>query len=219
MTSLVVTDPGVRRHLALRVAVRLAQRLIFLVQVVTVIAVALLLLLDVWQITESPVATWHRITDTGFDAGPIRITVGRILLGVLVVYLAVLVSWLLRNVAQAEVYERWNFDRGVGESINKLLHYLLVIIAIVVALAVLGVELRNFAIVAGALGIGIGFGLQNVVSNFVTGLILLFESGPSEWATPSVCRRRRAAAPARPRLRHRSRRRLGPDARIRPDRA
>ncbi|MBR9989860.1 MAG: mechanosensitive ion channel [Gemmatimonadetes bacterium] len=174
VTSLVVTDPGVRRHLALRVAVRLAQRLIFLVQVVTVIA-AVLLLLDVWQITESPVATWQRIIDTGFDAGPIRITVGRILLGILVVYLAVLVSWLLRNVAQAEVYERWNFDRGVGEAINKLLHYLLVIIAIVAALAVLGVQLRNFAIIAGALGIGIGFGLQNVVSNFVSGLILLFE--------------------------------------------
>jgi small-conductance mechanosensitive channel len=174
VASIVVTDPGIRRHLALRVAVRLAQRVVFLVQVVTVIAAALVLL-DVWQITGSPLATWQSITDAGFDVGPIRVTIGRILLGMLIVYIAVLISWLVRNVVQSEVYGRWDFDRGVGDSINKLVHYLFITIAIFIALAVLGVELRNFAIVAGALGIGIGFGLQNVVSNFASGLILLFE--------------------------------------------
>jgi small-conductance mechanosensitive channel len=174
VASLVVTDPGIRRHLALRVAVRLAQRLTFLVQIVTVIA-AVLVLLDVWQLTGSPVATWQSIIDTGFNVGPIRVTIGRILLGVFVVYAAVLISWLVRNVVQSEVYGRLDFDRGVGESINKLVHYLFITIAIIIALAVLGVELRNFAIMAGALGIGIGFGLQNVVSNFASGLILLFE--------------------------------------------
>lgn len=174
VTSLVITDPGIRRHLALRVAVRLAQRLIFVVQIATVIAAALVLL-DVWQLTASPVATWRSIVDTGFTVGTIRVTIGRILLGVLVVYAAVLISWLVRNVVQSEVYGRLDFDRGVGESINKLVHYLFITIAIIIALAVLGVELRNFAIIAGALGIGIGFGLQNVVSNFASGLILLFE--------------------------------------------
>jgi small-conductance mechanosensitive channel len=158
----------------LRVAVRLAQRLIFLVQIVTVIAAALVLL-DVWQLTGSPVATWQSIVDTGFNVGPIRVTIGRILLGMFVVYAAVLISWLVRSVVQSEVYGRLDFDRGVGESINKLVHYLFITIAIMIALAVLGVELRNFAIMAGALGIGIGFGLQNVVSNFASGLILLFE--------------------------------------------
>ncbi|HSJ13283.1 MAG TPA: mechanosensitive ion channel domain-containing protein [Longimicrobiales bacterium] len=174
VSSLVVSDPGIRRHLALRVAVRLAHRLIFLVQIFTVIA-AVLVLLDVWQLAESPIATWQRVIDIGFDAGPIRVTIGRILLGALVLYIAVVVSWLIRNVVQSEVYRRWDLDRGVGESINRLVHYFLITIGIFVALAVLGVELRNFAIVAGALGIGIGFGLQNLVSNFASGLILLFE--------------------------------------------
>ena len=174
VASLVVHDPGVRRHLAARVAVRLAQRLIFLVQIVTVVA-AVLVLLDVWQLTDSPVDTWQRVTDAGFDAGPLRITVGSILLGIFVLYIAVIISWLVRSVVQSEVYGRLDFDRGVGESISKLVHYLFITIAIMVALAVLGVELRNFAIIAGALGIGIGFGLQNVVSNFASGLILLFE--------------------------------------------
>jgi small-conductance mechanosensitive channel len=120
-------------------------------------------------------ATWQSVIDIGFDVGPVRVTIGRILLGTLVLYLAVLISWLVRNVVQSEVYARRDLDRGVGESINKLVHYFIITIAIIFALAVLGVELRNFAIVAGALGIGIGFGLQNVVSNFASGLILLFE--------------------------------------------
>jgi potassium-dependent mechanosensitive channel len=174
VATLVVHDPGVRRHLAARVSVRLAQRLIFLVQVITVIAAALVLL-DVWQLAGSPVDTWQRVTDAGFDAGSLRITVGNILVGAFVLYIAVLISWLVRNVVQSEVYGRLDFDRGVGESISKLLHYLFITIAVIVALAVLGVELQNFAIIAGALGIGIGFGLQNVVSNFASGLILLFE--------------------------------------------
>jgi small-conductance mechanosensitive channel len=174
IASLVVGDPGIRRHLALRVAVRFAQRLIFLIQIFTFIAAALVLL-DVWQLTGSPVATWNSLLDTGFDVGPVNITIGRILLGVLVVYIAVLASWLVRNIVQSEIGGRWDFDRGVGDSISKLLHYLLITAGLFAALAVLGVELRNFAIVAGALGIGIGFGLQNVVSNFVSGLILLFE--------------------------------------------
>jgi small-conductance mechanosensitive channel len=174
IASLVVGDPGIRRHLALRVAVRLAQRLIFLVHIFTIIAAALVLL-DVWQLTGSPVATWNSLLDTGFDVGPVNITIGRILLGVLVVYIAVLVSWLVRNIVQSEIGGRWDFDRGVGDSISKLLHYLLITAGFFAALAVLGVQLRNFAIVAGALGIGIGFGLQNVVNNFVSGLILLFE--------------------------------------------
>jgi len=105
----------------------------------------------------------------------VRVTIGRILLGGLAVYTAVLASWLVRNVAKSEVYGRWDFDRGVGDSISKLIHYLLITAGVLVALGVLGVELRNFAIIAGALGIGIGFGLQNVVSNFASGLILLFE--------------------------------------------
>jgi small-conductance mechanosensitive channel len=63
----------------------------------------------------------------------------------------------------------------VGESIGTLLHYLLLTVGVLFALGAVGVELQNFAIVAGALGVGIGFGLQNVVNNFVSGLILLFE--------------------------------------------
>lgn len=174
LTNLLETDTPERLRLLRRVGMRLGRRLMMVVQVI-VVAIAVLVLLDVWQIAESPLATWQRLTNLGFAIGSVRITIGSILLAVGVVYLAVLISWIIRTFVQSEVYRRWDFDRGVGDSINALVHYVLITIGILAALAVIGFELQNFAIVAGALGIGIGFGLQNVVNNFASGLILLFE--------------------------------------------
>jgi len=65
--------------------------------------------------------------------------------------------------------------RGVGNSISSLSYYGLVMVGLFVALAAAGFEVSQLAIVIGALGVGIGFGLQNVVNNFVSGLILMFE--------------------------------------------
>jgi potassium-dependent mechanosensitive channel len=156
------------------VGVQLAQRLIFLFRI-AVVVVATLVLLDIWGVAESPVATWQWIVSRGFSVGPLNVTVGGILMGVLVIYVAVLLSGLTRTLVTADVERRQDGDRGLAESISRLVHYAIITVGALVALAVLGVELQNFAIVAGALGIGVGFGLQNVVNNFASGLILLFE--------------------------------------------
>jgi potassium-dependent mechanosensitive channel len=156
------------------VGVQLAQRLIFLFRI-AVVVVATLVLLDIWGVAESPVATWQWITSMGFGVGPLHVTVGGIFMGVLVIYVAVLLSGLTRTLVTADVERRQDGDRGLAESISRLVHYAIITVGALMALAVLGVELQNFAIVAGALGIGVGFGLQNVVNNFASGLILLFE--------------------------------------------
>lgn len=161
----------------------LVQRAIVLFRIALIVASALVLL-DVWGIAESPLAIWRRITDFGFTAGEVRITVGGLLAGALVIYVAVLLSGLVRSLLVPDLDEpgRPGFprvsergDQGVGQSISKLVHYVLITLGVVLAFGAVGVELQNFAIVAGALGIGIGFGLQNVVNNFASGLILLME--------------------------------------------
>jgi small-conductance mechanosensitive channel len=61
------------------------------------------------------------------------------------------------------------------ESISLIVHYATVTIGFIIALAAAGIQMSQFAILAGAFGVGIGFGLQNVVNNFISGLILIFE--------------------------------------------
>jgi small-conductance mechanosensitive channel len=65
--------------------------------------------------------------------------------------------------------------RGVGNSIATLSYYALLVLGMVLAVSATGVKSSQLALVVGALGVGIGFGLQNVVNNFVSGLILMFE--------------------------------------------
>jgi small-conductance mechanosensitive channel len=73
------------------------------------------------------------------------------------------------------VFTRRQLQVGVRISMAKLVHYGFIFVGFLLALVALGVQLRDVTIMAGALGIGIGFGLQGIVTNFVSGLILLFE--------------------------------------------
>lgn len=156
------------------VGVPIAERLLQMVQVVLVIG-AVLALLNIWELAPSPLEAWTLITGLGFTVAGAHVTIGRILFAILLVYLAVFGSWVVRTFVSSEVVPRWDVDRGVGDSITSVVHYLAIAIGVLVALGALGVHLQNIAIVAGALSVGIGFGLQNVVNNFVSGIILLFE--------------------------------------------
>jgi potassium efflux system protein len=98
--------------------------------------------------------------------------------GALIVLLIVLfgfafasgVKYLLQN-----VLSRLPLQRGVPYAISKVSYYVLLTLILFAALIEAGVDLSKFTVITGALGVGLGFGLQNVVSNFVSGLILLFE--------------------------------------------
>ena len=152
----------------------LTERLLLLLQV-AVVGFTLLYLAVVWNLAESAGQAWSAVVDAGVQVGETRFTVGRLLLASLAVYLAVVISWVLRSLLDRAVFEHRRFDRGIRDSIATLLHYVLVVVGVFIALSVFGVDLSNLALIAGALSVGIGFGLQNVVNNFVSGLILLFE--------------------------------------------
>jgi small-conductance mechanosensitive channel len=109
------------------------------------------------------------------EAGQISVTLGSILLFIVSVYLAFWVARTVRVVLRDEVLPQMDLPRGVGNSISSLSYYGLVLVGLMVALAAAGFETSQFALIFGALGIGIGLGLQNIVNNFVSGLILMFE--------------------------------------------
>ncbi len=109
------------------------------------------------------------------ELGEISITLGNIVLFLIAVYVAFWLARTIREVLAEDVLPKMSLPRGVGNSISTLSYYGLVLLGLLAALAVAGFQVGQFAIVFGALGVGIGFGLQNVVNNFVSGLILMFE--------------------------------------------
>jgi small-conductance mechanosensitive channel len=107
--------------------------------------------------------------------GAQRITIGLVVTAALILYGAFVLSWTLQALLMEKVLTRRRMDEGARLSIVRLMHYALVLVGFLIALSALGFELKNVTIIGGALGVGIGFGMQAIVSNFVSGLILLFE--------------------------------------------
>lgn len=111
----------------------------------------------------------------GFELGNLTINPVRILFAIVLFSLVYVTSGWVRSNLEQKWLAKANIDRGAHETIVTIIGYLGVSIAILVGLSVAGVTFTNLAIIAGALSVGIGFGLQNIVNNFVSGLILLFE--------------------------------------------
>lgn len=86
----------------------------------------------------------------------------------------IFVSRLLRSYLDYQIYPLLGVDEGLAYSINALLSYLLLFIGILIALAVVGLDIRTFMVFAGAIGIGIGLGLQKIASNLISGFIIIF---------------------------------------------
>jgi small-conductance mechanosensitive channel len=104
---------------------------------------------------------------------PISLT--SIIVAVLVILVFVFFSKWLRKIAKTKLFPKYKLDEGVQLVILKLTHYLLVGLGVIVAVQSIGLNLTSLAVVFGLLSVGIGFGLQNVAANFVSGLIILFE--------------------------------------------
>jgi len=98
---------------------------------------------------------------------------------ILAFILTLLFGYLIATVTRAILGEvilpRFKLERGLPNAIATITHYVVLVLIFILALAAGGVELSKFTILTGAIGVGLGFGLQNVVNNFVSGLILLFE--------------------------------------------
>ena len=107
--------------------------------------------------------------------GDIGISLGRIVAFVFALWLAVVTSRITRAILAEDVLPRFPLPRGVPNTIGVTVNYAIILIGILIGAGFLGIDLSNMSLILGALGVGIGFGLQNIVNNVVSGLILIFE--------------------------------------------
>ena len=129
----------------------------------------------IWRIYPTINTALVGISKLGFKLGEIQISPGFIMTILLVLYSAVLTSRAIQSLLVNEVLPLYGAEKGVQMSIARLVHYAILTVAFFIMLRVLGFKLEQLTLLGGALGVGIGFGLQAIVNNFASGLILLFE--------------------------------------------
>lgn len=133
------------------------------------------ILLVVWRVYENVGDALQGLFSIGFSVGTWKLTLGMMIIVAIALYVSFVVSWLVQGILLEKVFPRRRVQLGVQMSMTRLVHYGIIFVGFLLALSFLGVDMKNITIIGGALGVGIGFGLQSIVSNFVSGLILLFE--------------------------------------------
>ena len=140
-----------------------------------IVVVFLPLILLMWGFQPGDIQTWGYKLATGLSIGSVTISFTGILSGLVVFAIGYFLTRWFQGWLDGSVMARGKVDAGVRNSIRLAVGYAGVAVAALVGVSAAGIDLSNLALVAGALSLGIGFGLQNVVSNFVSGLILLAE--------------------------------------------
>lgn len=140
-----------------------------------IVALAIPFILLLWGFDWFDVGNWLRQALFGFEIAGVNISIVSIAAALILFLVLFAGARLFQTWLDRAVLERAGVENGVRDSVRTGVGYLGVTIAAVISVSYLGLDFSNLAIVAGALSVGIGFGLQSIVNNFVSGLILLAE--------------------------------------------
>ena len=118
---------------------------------------------------------WQAFTALSWKVGEVSVSVGAVVDFLFVLVLTWFLTRFVTILLDLELFSRYRFPRGVPAAIQMIVRYLIITVGVIFGLTALGVRLTDLSILAGALGVGIGFGLRNIMANFVSGLLLIFE--------------------------------------------
>jgi small-conductance mechanosensitive channel len=107
--------------------------------------------------------------------GFVSVSLGDVVALIVTIWAAFLLSRFVRFALEEDMYPRLPMGRGLPYAISSLLHYLILLLGFTVAISAFGLDLNRLTVLTGAFGVGVGFGLQTIVNNFVSGVILLVE--------------------------------------------
>jgi small-conductance mechanosensitive channel len=133
------------------------------------------LVMFIFRINKEFLDVLSSIWSLGFTVGTFSFSLGSAIAFIITLWIAVLLSRVIQTVLEEDVLPKFQMSRGVPKTIAVMVKYGMITIGVLIAFAAAGIELSSLAILLGALGVGIGFGLQDVINNFISGLILLFE--------------------------------------------
>lgn len=118
-----------------------------------------------------------------FEINKTAVTLSSLLMFLLVIALFALFSRLLRRLLQAQIFSRLGVEQSTQYNLIRISHYAIMLVGAIVAFQFIGIDLTGLAVILGFLSVGIGFGLQNITSNFVAGLILSFRAAHQSWGS------------------------------------
>lgn len=110
-----------------------------------------------------------------FEVKGTPITISNLLIFLLFAGLSVGLGLLARRMLRSRILKRFKLDEGISYTLSRVTQYTIITVGFLLSLQFIGLDLSSLAVVFGLLSVGIGFGLQNITSNFISGLIILFE--------------------------------------------
>jgi small-conductance mechanosensitive channel len=107
--------------------------------------------------------------------GTIEFRVGDVFLFFIVIYVSILLSNMIKILLEKDILNKIQLEKGLPHTIAMMAKYSIITFGVIIAISAVGIPMSNLAVIAGAMGVGIGFGLQSIFNNIVSGFILLFE--------------------------------------------
>jgi small-conductance mechanosensitive channel len=135
----------------------------------------LYLVLRIFLVSDAVVGTLKRIVYARLEIGSFSLSLFQVIAGIFTVWLAFAISRFIRFLLEEDVYPHVRLPRGLGNALATIVHYTILVIGFAIAMATLGFPMTQLTILTGAFGVGLGFGLQTIINNFFSGIIVLAE--------------------------------------------